>query len=785
MFRKNFIAYKNSCSMNKYSESSDDNVNEKTVDGITSLELFNPKYTSVDDTYSPVQFTTAIYEPQQSTKDHGAAPPAAMPIIDYSDEQKQISDSAVQNEELRFRCTDSDESVNNEDVTESIPETFQYSASSDFTIPSSPLLSSSLSAAKTTTISPIEESNFSINSLKNGEKIGEYLITESVKNVAITENDDASYGASEGFTYVTASDTVTTTTIVPLSTRRTSEVLPPCVSQMPNENEQIFTSSTASIISSEYATHAETSPMTESNPEENATLESIPENTTATATAMIFTLQTNDHLTAIKHTNEPLSGLKNMLRSFPKLITPFPILSSTGRIIEKDKKLEMFDDDKKDDIVIGQPSSSQIQSSIHPSFELSTISVTNSISPHINTTPAGIVHNRLRGKARLICKEDGLQFGISTLFPFTGQIFARDRKPAPQFVHLHNLFHRKCYFTFRKATTVTVTMPYSECGIRNIEMQRPETQYHMRIVVIFQQKDNTSTMQSFLTQCVHQKVQYQKQVIPKRIEEALEELRLIPIKLEHKARVPECIMRIVTEDEGHGHGNDADGIEMEVVNLGQPMRIEWSLVPETDAYGFHVRNCTVRDTVSNEEYMVIDERGCSTDINIFSHPHYDTYHDIARVHWHAFKVPDNTQLSIKCSMEICTDIPDSISGLTSCDSIPSPPFCPDLITSPTNALLSGQEAIVIRKRREYQSLQQHVHADICFGDKKDAYCNSENYRADHERHVNMFKANSSKRYCLSRLWLTVWTGLSLTTTLLAITVHGYCRYFRRRQFETI
>lgn len=125
----------------------------------------------------------------------------------------------------------------------------------------------------------------------------------------------------------------------------------------------------------------------------------------------------------------------------------------------------------------------------------------------------------------------------------------------------------------------------------------------------------------------------------------------------------------------------------------------------------------MRDTLSNEEYVVIDQQGyicivrkinfilhrnvlqnktkknemtrtlkvviiqkknemknnfsCSTDINIFSHPHYDTYHDIARVHWHAFKVPDINQLTIKCSIEICTDIPDTISGLTSCDSIPS------------------------------------------------------------------------------------------------------------------
>ncbi|VDK57593.1 unnamed protein product [Gongylonema pulchrum] len=100
----------------------------------------------------------------------------------------------------------------------------------------------------------------------------------------------------------------------------------------------------------------------------------------------------------------------------------------------------------------------------------------------------------------------------------------------------------------------------------------------MQIIVVFQQKDNTSSMQSFLAQCLHQKIQYQKQVIPKRIEEALEELRLIPAKLEQKAPVPECVMRIVTEEE-HGHGED--GTEANIVDLGQPMRIEWSLVPES------------------------------------------------------------------------------------------------------------------------------------------------------------------------------------------------------------
>lgn len=114
-------------------------------------------------------------------------------------------------------------------------------------------------------------------------------------------------------------------------------------------------------------------------------------------------------------------------------------------------------------------------------------------------------------------------------------------------------------------------------------------------------------------------------------------------------------MRILREEE-HSHNHEAT--EVDVVDLGQPMRIEWRLVPESgkpplssiifcficlfllnftvsfsflrsglkvllaflisifylliffsDAYGFHIRNCTVQDRISGEEYLVIDARG--------------------------------------------------------------------------------------------------------------------------------------------------------------------------------
>ncbi|KAK0425921.1 hypothetical protein QR680_009457 [Steinernema hermaphroditum] len=384
--------------------------------------------------------------------------------------------------------------------------------------------------------------------------------------------------------------------------------------------------------------------------------------------------------------------------------------------------------------------------------------------------PPTMVPNRVRGKAHVICEEEGIQFRVTTLFPFTGQIFAHDRKRVPSCVH-----------TFSKATPVNITFPYNECGIRNAGNQSAQTQFHMQIIVVFEQPDGSSTIQSFISQCLHQKVQYQKQEIPKRIEEALEELHLIPTKLEQKAPIPECRMRIVKEME---HGHEGDGEEVgNSVDLGQPLRIEWSLVPESDAYGFHVRNCTVKDLVSSVEHTVIDERGCSTDLNIFAHPHYDTYHDVARVHWHAFKVPDNSQLSIRCSFQICSDIADSNNGLTSCDSIPSPPFCPDLITSPSNSILFDINGNLVEKRSAFHGapgdLHQHVHASICFAAPDDGFCDSQQFELQRQNHLRAVIA--SERYCVSRVWLTIVSGTSLWTTLISVGVNFYCRFAHRRR----
>lgn len=56
-------------------------------------------------------------------------------------------------------------------------------------------------------------------------------------------------------------------------------------------------------------------------------------------------------------------------------------------------------------------------------------------------------------------------------------------------------------------------------------------------------------------------------------------LRLVPIALEQKAPIPRVEMKVIREEEhGHGHNTEED---VDEVDMGQPLKLEWKLVPET------------------------------------------------------------------------------------------------------------------------------------------------------------------------------------------------------------
>ncbi|PIO77741.1 hypothetical protein TELCIR_00155 [Teladorsagia circumcincta] len=326
-----------------------------------------------------------------------------------------------------------------------------------------------------------------------------------------------------------------------------------------------------------------------------------------------------------------------------------------------------------------------------------------------STTVASHVPNRVRGKVHVICKEDGIEFSANTLFPFTGQIFANDRKRVSS-----------CIYNLVDSVNPMVFLPFADCGVKNAGDQKDNrAQYHMQVVMVIQQTDGTSTIQSFMAQCVHQKIHYNKQTLPRRIEEALEELRLVATKLEQKAPLPQVEMKIVV-DEHHQHGP-----EVSEVDIGMPLAVQWKLIPESDAYGFHVKNCIVKDEISGIEHKMIDELGCQI-TPVFGFVVMSRYVQI-------FHRP----------LQISAVVLQS-----------QPPFCPDLITSPSNSILFDAEGAFLKRRRQAGDGEtQTVRAALCMGDQCDAP-----------------SLDLDKR-CFDLYWVAASTGFSFAALIASITIH--------------
>uniref|UniRef100_A0A8R1HTN0 ZP domain-containing protein n=1 Tax=Caenorhabditis japonica TaxID=281687 RepID=A0A8R1HTN0_CAEJA len=381
------------------------------------------------------------------------------------------------------------------------------------------------------------------------------------------------------------------------------------------------------------------------------------------------------------------------------------------------------------------------------------------VNPYAPPEGAPRVPNRLIGKPRILCLEDGISFEVKTILPLSGEVFANDRKRIPE-----------CQKTFTEDANPKVFLPFATCGVKNVgEQVDSRAQYHMQLVLIIDQGNGTNTLQSFMAQCVHQKINYNKQALPKRIEEALEELRLVPSKLEQKASMPNVQMQIVV-DEGH----HKLGAEVSAADIGMPLALRWSMVPESDAYGMHVRNCKVVDAVGRIDHTLIDEQGCSADLQIIDHPHYDTYHDTASAHMWAFKVPDMSSLQIKCDILICSNIKSSITNTTSCEDIPSvclsvvkfylillvqPPFCADVVTSPPNSILSDASSFIKHRRASATSEMAEMAEMASTQSVRTSICLSTTCKPNFAEEA---------RVCINMQLATTSTGLSVAFLLFAI-----------------
>ncbi|VDO44528.1 unnamed protein product [Brugia timori] len=181
------------------------------IDAATSEDSFNSRNTDIN-TYPSVQLTTTNYETQLADgKNLGPAPPAAMPIIDYSDEQKQIADinfdSTEQNSRVSTDCANIMTTVSVENDETNYAANIEYT----FATTSEPIITDTTA---TSTVTPVtspclmqipheNQQTFPVNAIST-TSINEILLEEG-RSTTI-ENTAEKY------------DTTTTTTTTTLTT---------------------------------------------------------------------------------------------------------------------------------------------------------------------------------------------------------------------------------------------------------------------------------------------------------------------------------------------------------------------------------------------------------------------------------------------------------------------------------------------------------------------------------------------------------------------------------------
>ncbi|GMT28358.1 hypothetical protein PFISCL1PPCAC_19655, partial [Pristionchus fissidentatus] len=358
-----------------------------------------------------------------------------------------------------------------------------------------------------------------------------------------------------------------------------------------------------------------------------------------------------------------------------------------------------------------------------PPGDQSTVSYDQPPPPPGSNNETKLIDNRIKGMAHILCIEDGVEVNALTVRPFDGTVATIvDGK-------------RKCVHSFTGSTTnISIFFPFEDCGIKNKKNQA-NAKWDTQVVFSFPNNDD-----SFLIQCETQSLKYDKGTLPMRLEESLEEFQLIPIKIEQKAPLPTILWSLTDRN-------------VTEVDIGTQQVMYFNLTPETEAYGFHVKNCFVIDEKNGEHHSVIDRKGCSSDMAAFTHPQYNTFDDTMRSDWMAFKLPDHDSLHISCSYTICPDFPSSSGDNSSvCSTIPAPPLCPRTLATPFNSLTS------------YQALT-----------KRDA--EGENQRVGASLPILDASTISPQFTCITPFSFFLTLSLSSTSILIASTLHVVSRRF--------
>ncbi|VDM95141.1 unnamed protein product, partial [Onchocerca ochengi] len=112
----------------------DDKINEGMIRSGIREKVINFENINVE-TYPSIQFTSTDHYPQLSAKEISPGPPAAMPVMDYSDEQKQIPDITDQSHGTSFDYTNfaTTETIGNDEINYGAQVEYTYGTESKTT----------------------------------------------------------------------------------------------------------------------------------------------------------------------------------------------------------------------------------------------------------------------------------------------------------------------------------------------------------------------------------------------------------------------------------------------------------------------------------------------------------------------------------------------------------------------------------------------------------------------------------------------------------------------------
>uniref|UniRef100_A0A0N5BZW0 ZP domain-containing protein n=1 Tax=Strongyloides papillosus TaxID=174720 RepID=A0A0N5BZW0_STREA len=197
-------------------------------------------------------------------------------------------------------------------------------------------------------------------------------------------------------------------------------------------------------------------------------------------------------------------------------------------------------------------------------------------------------------------------------------------------------------------------IPINECfSKRNSQIETSSETVTFTVIVTFHKNFITKLDKSYQIICAYPQ-------ISKTVQTQIDVSAPAPKDVSIVVNPPKCLYSL----------KDINHALVRHVNIGDEIIHEWNCESQnTDMYSMVVKNCYVEDGNGRKE-LVIDEKGCSLDVNVLKTPIYSNNRMKAYVKSSVFKFPDRQYIDFQCSISIC------INSEQDCSNI-SPPKCGD------------------------------------------------------------------------------------------------------------